>query len=166
MPVRLTRSEDTTVGDNERATLGSALDGGVCITLHATATGTGVHIFYPMPQFGLPNHSFLDQWSATDVPPSTQSQPLAHSLQAALGKAQVSATLEPAAGPVISRERCAAVAIELAPIRQEGAASVTAADAQYQQRVAAAIAQAIADWRDQRRSLDASAAAYAKRFRR
>ena len=166
VPTRLTRSVDTTVGDNERAAQGSALGGGVCITLHATATGAGVHVFYPMTQFGLPNHSFLDQWAATDVPPNTQSQPLAHALQSALAKSQIAATVEPAAGPVISRERCAAVAIELAPIRQPGAPAVTAADAQYQQRVAAAVAQALIRWRDQRRSLDASAAAYARNSRR
>jgi N-acetylmuramoyl-L-alanine amidase len=166
VPVRLTRSDDTTLGDGERATQGSALDGGVCITLHATATGAGVHVFYPMTQFGLPNHSFLDQWASAGVAPSTQSQPLAKALQAALAKSQIPATVEPATGPVISRERCAAVAVELAPLRAEGAAAVTAADAQYQQHVAAAVAQAIADWRDQRRALDEKAAAYARKSRR
>jgi N-acetylmuramoyl-L-alanine amidase len=166
VPVRLTRSDDTTLTESDRATQGSELGGGICITLHATATGTGVHVFYPMTQFGLPNHSFLDQWTSADVAPSTQSQPLAHSIQSALAKSQIPATVEPAAGPVISRERCAAVAIELAPLRAEGAAAVTAADAQYQQRVAAAVAQAIAGWRDQRRALDEKAAAYARKSRR
>lgn len=163
---RLTRSGDATVPDSERAAQGSSLGAGVCITLHATAVGAGVHVFYPLSQFGLPNHTFLDQWAAADVAPSGQSRPLARALAAALNKAQIAATQEPATGPVISRERCAAVAIELAPLRTPGSAAVTAYDAQYQQRVATAVAQAIVQWRAQRQSLDAGAAAYARKIAR
>lgn len=163
LELRLTRDDDASVSYGQRADQAGSLAPSACVTLHATSSGSGVHVFYPLPQFALSTHSFLDQWSSSYVPPSHESHGLAQLVAATLKKTQIPVTLQPAADPVLSRERCPAVVIELAPLRDPGTAAVPPSDHDYQQRVSAAVADALAQWRQQQSALAASAAQYARK---
>jgi N-acetylmuramoyl-L-alanine amidase len=161
--LRLTREDDVALTASQRAATAAALSPSACITLHATAVGSGVHVFYPMTQFELPFKSFLDLWFPGYVAPSMQSMQLSRTVVAAFNKSSLKATIAPAADPTLSRERCPAVAIELGPLLNEGSANTSAADPHYQQQAAMAVADALEKFRDQRRTQDANASAYVRK---
>jgi N-acetylmuramoyl-L-alanine amidase len=171
---RLTRDSDTSVSYTQRAAMADSLPAAACLRLHATSTGSGVHVFYPLTQFTLNTHTFLDQWSTAYVAPNHDALPLARLLQTALKKAQIPTTLEPGADPVMALERCPAVAVELAPLNGSGsgASSGTGSsgtpptDSAYQQRVASALAEALANWKQQRTAFNAEAEKYARKAAR
>ena len=78
-------------------------------------------------------------------------------------QAQLSVGLEPAAAPVLDREHCPAVAIELAPLRSGDGATRTPDSEDYRQKAVAAVAAAMQQWRKQRMALEAGAADYVKK---
>ena len=157
-----TRETDATLTPTQRAARASQLAPAVCVALHATATGSGIHVLYPLQEFALANSGFLDKWPTGYVPPNHQSQPLAQLLRSSITEAHLPATSEPVADPTLSRERCAAVVIELAPLPQSGAPTIDPSDRDYQQRAAEIVAAALDKYRARQALLDAGASTYIK----
>lgn len=160
---RLTRDADTAVSYAQRAAQTTELSPAVCLRLHATGLEAGVHVFYPLQQFALPNHSSVEQWTASEATPSHDSLRLGLTVRSVLKKSRIPATLNPAAEPVLSRDHCTAVVVEFGPLREGYSTPVPSSDAGYQERVTAALTDALDQWRTDRRELEASAAHYANK---
>jgi len=164
MDVRMTRTGDTTVSYAARAQVGNAAE--ACVTIHATQTGSGAHVFYPLTGFAMENHTAIDQWTAAEAAPNHASRALAVVAKQAMQQGGINATLQPAADPTVGREHCPAIAIEVAPTRTGDGAMAGAADAKYQAQVVHALVAALQQWRTRRQALDAAAASYAKKVPR
>ena len=124
-----------------------------CIVLHATAMGSGVHVYtsdqQPRSPDTDPDAGFVPiPWDAAQAGFVRQSAELAGSLSTALGKGHLPATLGQAPIRPLNNLMCPAVAIELSPLPVPGAGATSAAAASYQQQVANALAGALRAWRD------------------
>jgi N-acetylmuramoyl-L-alanine amidase len=160
---RLTRDEDKAVSTQERAALAAQVSPSACIALHATAAGSGVHVLYPLLGFVAATRTPIDSWSAENATPGRASLQLARLVQREFANVQVPVVLEPAANPLLAHAHCAAIAVEMAPLRTSYAATQTAADSAYQQHVADLLASALDHWRAQQAALNATAASYGRK---
>jgi N-acetylmuramoyl-L-alanine amidase len=141
-----TREADTTVDDNRRAEIANHAKAHACISLHATQTGAGVHLFTSSLAPAEPAR--LIAWKTAQAAFVTRSLALAGDLNSALQHAGMNVTLGRTALTAIDSMSCPAVAVEVAPeITGEHAAPVSPTDGEYQARVAQALAAAILEWR-------------------
>lgn len=119
----------------------------VCLVLHATSTGSGVHIvsstLEPAKEASLRTLHWNDAQAAT-VPLSLK---LANEVGLALVNAHLSVNLLQASAPPIDNLICPATLIEIAPLAPSGGSRTPVTDAAYQQRVAEAIAVGLASFR-------------------
>ena len=121
--------------------------------LHATAVGSGVHVYTSTLEPALPENEDSPSayvpiaWETAQAGFVDQSRQFAGILKAALAKASLPALTGAAPLRPLDNLMCPAVAIEIAP----GTAPAT--DADYQQHVAAALTAALTTalqtWRDQ-----------------
>ena len=110
-----TRDSDTTVNPNQRAEIANRANAQACLSLHASESGSGVHVFVSSlapvePAPFLPWKTAQSAW----VPSSLS---LAGTINSALTHAGVSVTLGRIALPGIDSMTCSAVAVEIAPER-------------------------------------------------
>ena len=128
---------------DQRAGLANHVHPFACIVLHATGTGTGVHLITSaLPSPISPESPALIPWDSAQAGFLSQSDRLAAELSTAIARAGIPvhssrATLRP-----LSSLTCPAVLIELAPLP-----SASLADSGYQARVAQAVATALLFWR-------------------
>jgi N-acetylmuramoyl-L-alanine amidase len=130
-----------------------------CIVLHATATGSGVHIFTSALQPPIVDASASDPaapylpvpWESAQTKFIPQSISLASALTASLQQSHLPARSEHAPIRPLDNMMCPAIAIELAPLPSSGSAATLPTDESYQQQVAAALTNALRQWRDQNR---------------
>lgn len=127
-----------------RAGLANHVHPVACIVLHATATGSGVHLITsalpsPLPAEATPA---LTPWDAAQAAFLPQSDRLAAELSTAITRAGIPVHVSRASIRPLDSLTCPAVLIELAPF-----ASVSPADSGYQARVAQAVATALVFWR-------------------
>jgi len=142
---------------DQRAEIANRAHPIACLVLHATSSGSGVHLYISSLQ---PPSTDADasadtstpfvpvpweQAQATSIPQSLALQAM---LAAALGKAGVPAVAGRAALRPLDNLTCPAVAVELAPFPVAGADPIAPTDADYQQRVASTLALALRDTRD------------------
>jgi N-acetylmuramoyl-L-alanine amidase len=126
-----------------------------CILLHASAAGSGVHLYTStlrQADAGVeddPDSFTATPWDEAQAAFVAQSLSLASSLNSALSKAGLPALNGHAALRPLDNLSCPAVAIELAPLLVAGADPTPTSDAGYQQRVAASVAATLRVWRDQ-----------------
>jgi N-acetylmuramoyl-L-alanine amidase len=152
--VLLTRSNDTVLSSDQRAELANRAHGTACLVLHATASGTGVHLATSTLNAAVPTDASApvawDQAQATFLP---QSQRLADQIGAAMNRSHLPLVTGRAALRPLDNLMCPALSVELAPLSSGGVSSDSDAppvtDGAYQQRVAAAIAGALIFWRNQ-----------------
>lgn len=146
IPVVVTRDSDTSPTADERAAIANRAKAAACISLHATATGTGVHLFTSsLSPSGYAHDEFIP-WSEAQATVTTQSSRLASDVNTALGNEKLPVLLGRTALRPLNSFTCPALAIELAPLGPDvGAASL--ANSAYQQRVANALAAALVAWR-------------------
>jgi|HubBroStandDraft_1064217.scaffolds.fasta_scaffold06023_7 N-acetylmuramoyl-L-alanine amidase len=144
-----TRENDTNVDRVRRDELANHANAQVCISLHASLSGTGVHLFTSSLAPAQPAR--FEPWSTAQAPWIDRSLALAGVLNSALQHAGLNVTLGRTSLPVVDSMACPAVAIELSP---EGGASSSSRspvdslnDADYQARVTEALAAAIVEWR-------------------
>jgi N-acetylmuramoyl-L-alanine amidase len=157
-----TREADslTPLTTEQRAEIANRTRAIACIVIHATATGTGVHLYAsPLqpkepPAAGEPSPKYRPPFEPTPWE-TAQAEAIPQSLQL-LG--DLSATLKTTGIPVITGRAplrpldnmvCPAVAVELAPLIVPGANSTPVTDPAYQQRVADTIARGLQYWRSQ-----------------
>lgn len=146
VPVIVTRDGDSSPTADERAAIANRAKAAACISLHATATGTGVHLFTTSLSPANSSHDEFVPWNEAQATFSTQSVRLASDVNTALGNEKLPVLLGRTALRPLNSFTCPAVAVELAPLDSgSGVASLT--DSAYQERVAEALTRALIAWR-------------------
>ena len=162
LSVVMTRDSDAATAPNspnaltldDRAGIANHAHPVACLLLHATAAGNGVHLYSSEldPTTGEP---LANPWLTAQAPWVTQSQRLQKQLALALTRANVPLVLSRASVRPVDSLTCPALVVELAP---EGTDLSSLTDADYQQRVAEAIATALIFWKNQAQPPDRLAA--------
>jgi len=141
-----TRESDAAVEPDKRAEIANHAAAQACLSLHASESGSGVHLFISSLPPAQPVH--FSAWKTAQGAWVTRSLKLAGVVNSAMQQASISTTLGRTALPAIDSMTCPAVAVEIAP--QRSALHETTAglgDPDYQARVAAALAAALVEWR-------------------
>ncbi len=138
---------------DQRAEIANRTHAAACIVLHATATGSGVHLYTsdlqpPNQDSDLAAGFVPIPWDAAQAGFVRESADLAGNLSNALGTAHLPTMVSPAPIRPLNNFMCPAVAIELSPLAAPGVGATPATDANYQQQVAHALAAALRAWRD------------------
>jgi N-acetylmuramoyl-L-alanine amidase len=141
-----TRESDTSLTPADRAGIANHAQASACILLHATATGSGVHLFTsslaPAP------YTRFAPWQTAQSAYVTQSLRLSSDIDSALAHAQIPVTLGRASVQPIDNLACPAVAIEIAPLTS---GNITKAEPisgpSYQKSIIDAITAALDQWR-------------------
>jgi len=148
IPVASTRDADATVELNRRAEIANHVNAQACLSLHASESGSGIHLFVSSLAPAPPTR--FAAWKTAQSAWVTRSLALAGSLNSALLQAGMNVTLGRTALPGIDSMTCPAVALEIAPERGPGKKVIGALDdPDYQARVATALAAALLDWRSE-----------------
>lgn len=145
-----TRTADPGVlfSTDQRAEIANHDHPAVCLILHATSSGSGVHLFTSAltpPSSAHPSH--ILHWDTAQAPSIPVAQSLANDIGAALLNAKLPVILGQASVPPIDNLTCPAIAIELAPLRGGGSKPTPVTNTDYQQHAAEAIASALVSWR-------------------
>jgi N-acetylmuramoyl-L-alanine amidase len=140
-----TRESDIAVDADKRAEIANHARASLCLILHATDSGSGIHLFTsalsPAPPVRLP------AWKTAQAAYITRSLALAGTLNSAMSQAGLAVTLGSASLPGMDSMTCPAVAIEIAPERALGGAVTSEPDdPAYDTRVTSAIAAAVVQW--------------------
>jgi len=141
-----TRENDASVDLNHRAEVANHANAAVCLSLHATESGSGVHLF--ASSLAPANPTRYMPWKTAQAAWETCSLALAGAVNSALTHAGLNVTLGriPLAG--IESMACPALAVELGPQRDADKKVTAESDnPDYQTQVASALAAAILEWR-------------------
>ena len=156
-----TREADpaTALTGDQRADIANRGHALACIVIHATASGSGVHLYtsalqppqedsstnYPLT----PRAAFVPvPWEMAQAASISQSLRLVSELSAALGKANLPAVAGREPVRPLDNLECPAVAIEMAPLLVADSDATPVTDTNYQQRVAATLTAALQAWRN------------------
>ncbi len=143
-----TREADINPDPDSRAAVANSAHAGACLLLHATASGSGVHL-YTSSLGQAAAAPGLQPWGSAGAPFATASLQLASEISRALESAGIPFTLGRVDLQPMDAMRCPAVAVEVAPLhgslgkRGEAAAD----DAGYDGRIVDALAAALLGWR-------------------
>lgn len=140
-----TRESDVTLPSAQRAALTNAHKPTACLILHASDSGSGIHLFASSLPPARPA-TFLpwDQAQAAYLP---QSLRWAGEINTAMTHAGVPVTLGRTAMQPLDNMTCAAAAVEIAPLTKDGAITAALTDPDYQSRILAGLAAAVEAWR-------------------
>ncbi len=144
-----TRDSDPSVeiASDQRAGVANHTRPLACLLLHATESGTGVHLATSSLEPVQESSARAVRWEDAQAASVTLSLRLANEIGLALVNAQLPAVLLRASVPPVDNLTCAATVIEIAPSAAKGEKSSAVTDAAYQQRIAEAIAQGLANYR-------------------
>lgn len=141
-----TRESDTAVDADHRADVANRANAQACITLHASESGTGVHIYASSLSPVAP--STMLPWKTAQAAWVTRSLALAGVVNSAFANAGLNVGLGRTDLPTIDCMACPALAIEIgkesSPVKAQGDGFD---DANYQARIAQALAAALLDWK-------------------
>ncbi len=145
-----TRQSDVTMDPAQRAGIANHARAQACITLHASETGAGLHLFISSLAPARPQ--LFEPWKTAQAAFITRSVALEGVLNAALQHAGIAVTMGRTALATIDSMTCPAVAVEISPDSSAGGASGSSvhgslADPAYQAKIAAALANALMEWR-------------------
>jgi N-acetylmuramoyl-L-alanine amidase len=142
-----TRESDVNPSFNTRAEVANRTSAAACILIHATATGSGVHL-YTSSLAPTPVTRFLP-WQTAQSAYVTQSLKLSSEIDSALAHAEIPVTLGRTSLQPMDSFACPSVAVEVAPL---AAGATTKAkplsDAAYQRSILDALTAAIEEWRN------------------
>ncbi len=141
-----TRESDAAVELNKRAEIANHAQAQACLSLHASESGSGIHLF--VSSLAPAEPARIPAWKTAQAAWVTRSLTLAGVLNSALLHARISVTLGRNPLPAVDSMTCPAVAVEVAPELGPGK-KVTAGldDPNYQAKVASALAAALLEWR-------------------
>jgi N-acetylmuramoyl-L-alanine amidase len=150
---------DTPLTGDQRADITNRAHALACIVIHATASGSGVHLYtsalQPPQEDSISNVPFTARvafvpvpWEMAQAASVSQSLRLAGELSSALGKANLPAVAGREPVRPLDNLECPAVALEMAPLPVAGSDATPVTDADYQQRVAATLTTALQAWRN------------------
>lgn len=145
-----TRESDVTLDSVHRAEIANHAQARACLTIHASETGRGVHLYTSSLVPARP--VLFEPWKTAQAAWIVHSVALEGTLNSALQHAGVAVTLGRTALPVTDSMTCPAVAVEIAPGAQSRGASGQSvpgslADPDYQIQVADALTAALVEWR-------------------
>lgn len=141
-----TREADTSVDLNHRAEIANHANAAVCLSLHATDSGSGIHLF--ASSLAPAQLIRFVPWETAQAAWVTRSLALAGDLNSGLTHAGLNVTLGRIPLSGIESMTCPALAIEVAPQRDSDNKSTAEPDnPDYQAKVATAIAAALLEWR-------------------
>lgn len=143
IPVIMVRNSDVTMPALNRAQSANHALAAACITLHATTSGSGVHLF-TSSLTAIPMTSFLP-WETAQGAYTAQSLRLSSEIDTSMNKAEIPVTLGRTALQPLDSFTCPAVVVELAPLIHSGTATPLS-DPAYQQRLVNTLAAAIEQW--------------------
>ena len=143
--VTMLRDADTTLTLDQRATAANVAHAGIYITLHATSQGTGARVYTSLLPVESPGKGIFHPWNAAQAPTLPLSRIVSAAIVTELQKKDFASQSSSASLRPLNNLSMPAVAVELAP-GPNGPADLTSAN--YQQRAAAAIAEAVANVRD------------------
>jgi len=139
-----TRTSDPSAAftTDQRAEIANHDRPAACLILHATSSGSGIHLF--TSRLTPPEHpTHILQWNTAQAAFTPASRSLANQIGLALLDAKLPVILGQATVPPLDNLTCPAIAIELAPL----ASTTPVTNANYQQRAAQAIVTALINWR-------------------
>jgi len=141
-----TREDDSSIDLNRRAELANHANAAACITLHATESGSGVHLFES--SLAPANPTRFMPWKTAQAAWETRSLAFAGAVNSALTHAGLTVTLGRIPLPAIESMTCPAIAVELGPQRDADKKITAESDnPDYQTQVASALAAAVLEWR-------------------
>jgi N-acetylmuramoyl-L-alanine amidase len=150
-----TRDADPTdpLTPDQRAETANRTHAVACIVLHASATGSGVHIYTstlapPPPDEDIVGGYIPIPWDTAQSASVDQSRRLATDLTSALTKGNLPALTGRAAVRPLDNLTCPAVAIELSPLQNPAGDPTSPTDSGYQQHVVTTLTSALQTWRD------------------
>jgi N-acetylmuramoyl-L-alanine amidase len=138
-----TRESDSAIPALNRAETANHVGAAACITLHATTSGSGVHLF-TSSLTQIPLTRFLP-WDTAQGAYAEQSLRLSSEFDSALTHAEIPVTLGRTALQPLDSFACPAVAVELSPLNISGKVAALT-DPGYQDRLVAALAAALEQW--------------------
>ena len=142
-----TRESDENLTPTARAEVANGASAAACILIHATATGSGVHL-YTSSLAPTPLAKFMP-WQTAQSAYVTQSLKLSSEIDSALAHAEIPVTLGRTSLQPMDSFACPTVAVEVAPL-QSGATTngKLISDAGYQKSIVDALTAAIEQWRN------------------
>jgi len=144
--VVMTRTTDVNLAAVNRAEAANRVQASACLVIHATATGSGVHL-YTSSLTPAANERFLP-WGSAQSAYVTESMKLESEIDSALAHAAIPVTLGKASVAPMDSIACPEVAVEMAPLVGGHVTSSRAlTDVSYQKSVVDAVAAALDQWR-------------------
>ena len=141
-----TRESDVSVDSDRRAAIANHAKAAACLSLHATESGSGIHLFTSSLAPAQPTRFVA--WKTAQAPWVTRSLALEGTVNSALQQAGMNVTLGRAPLLAVDSMTCPALALEIAPERSpDGKVTAEPDDPAYQARVATTIANALLAWR-------------------
>ena len=145
-----TRESDATVDLNRRTEIANHAQAQACLSLHASESGPGAHLFVSSLAPAQPTR--FAPWKTAQAAWVARSLALAGVLNSALLHAGMTVTLARTALPAVDSMTCPAVAVEITPesaqARDSGQPTPGGLDDPgYQAHVAQALAAALLEWR-------------------
>ncbi len=138
---------------DQRASLANHARPLACLLLHATASGSGVHLAtstLPLPpDFDAISPPAAIPWDSAQSAYLAQSRRLANQIGLSLVHARIPTLIGLTSVRPIDNLTCPALTLELAPLKTTGADPTPLSDSNYQQNVAQAVATALIAWRTQ-----------------
>lgn len=146
-----TRESDATVLPERRAEIANHAAAQACLSLHATQTGSGVHMF--VSSLAPRDAARISAWKTAQSAWITRSLALEGVLNSALLQAGMNVTLGRAALPSLDSMTCPAIAVEFAPeSTPKGDTPASGLDDEaYQARIAGAVAAGLLAWQAEAR---------------
>jgi N-acetylmuramoyl-L-alanine amidase len=146
MAVATTRESDLTIEPDRRAEIANHAKADACLSLHASETGSGIHLFTSSLPPAQPARFVA--WRTAQAPWVNRSLALAGSINSALLHAGFNVTISRTALIAVDSMTCPALALEVAPARgSDGNVTAEPDDANYQASIANALATALLEWR-------------------
>jgi len=141
-----TRESDGGVDLDRRAEIANRANAQACLSLHASESGSGVHLFVSSLAPVQPER--FAAWKTAQAASVNRSLALAGVLNSALLHAGITVTLGRTSLLAVDSMTCPALAVEVAPERSPGHKATAELDNPgYQARVAEALAAALLEWR-------------------
>ena len=141
----LTRTADVTLDNDARETTANRAHASACISLHATSTGNGIHLFttsLPAMTESDPRRAFLP-WQSAQAAYETPSLRLESDVDAAMTQQHIPVLIARTSIQPLDSMACPAVDVEVAPLD----ANTPLSDAGYEQKVVSALDAALVAWR-------------------
>jgi len=141
-----TRDSDTNPTSTNRAETANHNPAAACILIHATATGSGVHLY--TSSLAPTALTRFPPWQTAQSAYVTQSLKLSSDIDSAMAHAEIPVSLGRTFLQPMDSLTCPAVAVEVAPLVAGGATRATPlTDTAYQRSILDALTAAIEEWR-------------------